>query len=114
MLTGSIVKLYILETLLVQKQNSGGLSSSQQATAAKMIENSDNDAAETLFEDVGGRTALIEANPTLGLVNTTPGPGDYWGLTQTCAERLHHLAEEPGHADGRPAERDLAGLRARA
>jgi Beta-lactamase enzyme family len=85
MLTGSIVKLYILETLLVQKQNTGGLSSSQRSTAVKMIENSDNSAAETLFEAVGGRTALLKANPTLGLKNTTPGPGDYWGLTQTCA-----------------------------
>jgi beta-lactamase class A len=85
MLTGSIVKLYILETLLVQKQNSGGLSSGQRATAVKMIENSDNSAAETLFEAAGGRAALLKANPTLGLVNTTPGPSDYWGLTQTSA-----------------------------
>ncbi len=39
-----------------------------------MIENSDNDAAETLFEDIGGRDALIAANTALGLKNTTPGP----------------------------------------
>jgi hypothetical protein len=83
--TGSIVKLYILETLLLQRQNSGGLTPSEQATATTMIENSNNDSAETLFEDIGGRTALSAANPTLGLTNTTPGPGDYWGLTQTCA-----------------------------
>jgi beta-lactamase class A len=85
MLTGSIVKLYILETLLLQEQASGGLTSGQASTATRMIENSDNAAAETLFEAVGDRTGLQAANGKLGLVNTTPGPGDYWGLTQTCA-----------------------------
>jgi hypothetical protein len=85
MLTGSIVKLYILETLEIQEQGSGGLTSGQRATATKMIENSDNSAAETLFEAVGGRTALLAENSRLGLRNTTPGPSDYWGLTQTCA-----------------------------
>ena len=98
--TGSIVKLYILETLLLQKQNSGGLSESEQATATTMIENSDNDAAETLFEDIGGRDALIAANSTLGLTNTTPGPSDYWGLTQTSAADyvtlLSHLTATTG------------------
>ena len=98
--TGSIVKLYILETLLLQRQNSGGLTSSEQATATTMIENSDNGSAETLFEDIGGRTALSAANATLGLTNTTPGPGDYWGLTQTCAADyialLRNLVEPTG------------------
>jgi hypothetical protein len=98
--TGSIVKLYILETLLVQKQNSGGLTSYQQQTATTMIENSNNDSAETLFEAIGGRDALIAANPTLGLTNTTPGPGDYWGLTQTSAPDyvtlLHNLVATTG------------------
>jgi beta-lactamase class A len=85
MLTGSIVKLYILETLLLQEQGGGGLTSGQQATATLMIENSDNTAAETLFEDAGGRSALVTSGPQLGLKDTVPGPGDYWGLTATCA-----------------------------
>ena len=83
--TGSIVKLYILETLLLQTQDSGGLSDDEQQNATTMIENSDNDAAEALFDDIGGRDGLIAANATLGLTNTTPGPSDYWGLTQTTA-----------------------------
>ncbi len=69
----------------MQRQGNEGLSDDEQATAAKMIENSDNNAAETLFEDIGGRDALIAANSTLGLVSTTPGPTDYWGLTETNA-----------------------------
>jgi hypothetical protein len=85
--TGSIVKLDILETLLLQDQDSGTvLSSSQVATATTMIENSNNDSAETLFEEIGGRTALLAANPRLGVsASTMPGPGDYWGLTTTDA-----------------------------
>jgi Beta-lactamase enzyme family len=85
--TGSIVKLDILETLLLQDQDSGTvLSSSQVATATTMIENSNNDSAETLFEEIGGRPALLAANPRLGVsASTMPGPGDYWGLTTTDA-----------------------------
>jgi hypothetical protein len=83
--TGSIIKLDILETLLLQDQDAGTtLSSSQIATATTMIENSNNDSAEDLFEDIGGRTALLAANPRLGVsARTVPGPGDYWGLTTT-------------------------------
>ncbi len=100
--TGSIVKLYILETLLLQEQNSGGLSESEQATATTMIENSDNDAAETLFEDIGGRDALIAANSTLGLTSTTPGPSDYWGLTQTSAADYITLLKNLTETTGSP------------
>jgi hypothetical protein len=85
MLTGSVVKVYILETLLLHEQASGGLTSGQQATATKMIENSDNAAAETLFYAAGGRSALVASAPLLGMKHTIPGPSDLWGLTQTCA-----------------------------
>jgi Beta-lactamase enzyme family len=85
MLTGSIVKVYILETLLLQEQGGGGLSSGQLATATRMIENSDNSAAETLFYAAGARPGLLAANARLGMTNTIPGPSDLWGLTQTCA-----------------------------
>jgi hypothetical protein len=51
-----------------------------------MIENSNNDSAQDLFEDIGGRDALLAANPRLGVsAGTVPGPSDYWGLTTTDA-----------------------------
>jgi Beta-lactamase enzyme family len=102
MLTGSIVKLYIIETLLLQEQGSGGLTSDQQATATKMIENSDNTAAETLFEDAGGRSALVAAGPQLGLKDTVPGPSDYWGLTATCATDYITLLQNLVRPTGSP------------
>jgi hypothetical protein len=100
--TGSIVKLDILETLLWQDQKAGTqLSGDQVATATRMIENSDNDAAEDLFETIGGRSALLAANPSLGVSSlTVPGPGDYWGLTTTSAgdqiTLLHNLVATGG------------------
>jgi hypothetical protein len=47
----------------VQEQDSGGLTSGQQATATTMIENSNNDSAEDLFGAIGGRTALPRRTP---------------------------------------------------
>ena len=86
MRTGSIVKLYILETLLLQDQQRGtSLTSSQKALATRMIENSDNDAATALWNLIGGGPALTRAAATLGVHNTIPGSSGYWGLTQTCA-----------------------------
>ncbi len=87
MLTGSVVKIYILETLLLQHQDKGTpLSDQEAATARTMIENSDNAAAETLYYAIGGRAGLVAAGPRLGLTHTIPGPNpDFKGLTRTSA-----------------------------
>jgi len=87
MLTGSVVKVYILETLLLQHQDRGTqLSDQEAATARRMIENSDNEAAETLYYAIGARAGLVAAAPRLGLTHTIPGPNpDFKGLTQTSA-----------------------------
>ncbi len=86
MWTGSIVKLDILETLLLQHQDAGQFLSSTEVTeATTMIENSDNDAASDLWSDVGNDPAATLANKQLGPVNTVMGTGGYWGLTTTDA-----------------------------
>jgi hypothetical protein len=87
----SIVKLDILETLLSQHDASGGLSAPDQALAQQMIEDSDNNAATDLWNDVGGATGIAAFNRQAGLTGTTasscvvcagfPWPG--WGLTTT-------------------------------
>ena len=83
--TASIVKVDILATLLLQTQDSGGLSSAQRALATSMIEQSDNDAATTLWNEIGGADGLNTANRTFGLTATTGGSNGDWGLTQTTA-----------------------------
>ncbi|RKE23385.1 beta-lactamase class A [Streptomyces sp. TLI_171] len=81
--TASIVKVYILAALLLQTD--GVLTGGQKATAAQMIENSDNSAASTLFEAVGGAAGLDAANARFGLTDTVAGTDGYWGLTSTTA-----------------------------
>lgn len=82
--TASIVKLDILETLLRQHQlRHEPLSASEQATAAKMIEHSDNDSATTLWNEVGGAPGVAAYDHRAGLRGTTPNVA--WGLTTTTA-----------------------------
>ncbi|WP_405580730.1 serine hydrolase [Streptomyces sp. NBC_01190] len=84
--TASIVKVDILATLLLQHQKAGTyLTSGQRNLATSMIEVSDNDAAEQLWETIGGASGLAAANAALGPRHTVGGPGDLWGLTQTTA-----------------------------
>jgi Beta-lactamase enzyme family len=86
----SVVKLDILETLLA-RQGGAGLSSGDQALTRSMIEDSDNDAATSLWDADGGAPGLSAYDDEAGLTGTTPSacvdcagfawPG--WGLTTT-------------------------------
>lgn len=93
--TASIVKVDILSALLLQAQDAGrGLTSAERSLAARMIENSDNTAATTLFNAVGGKSGLEAANARLGLTETQIGTHGYWGLTQTTsADQIRLLAQ---------------------
>lgn len=77
--TASIVKVDILAALLAAQE--GELTADQQVLAAAMIQYSDNDAADALFDQVGGVAGLEAYNATLGLADTTVVQS--WGLTQT-------------------------------
>lgn len=84
--TASIVKADILACLLIRAQAANRrLTSSEKALATKMIENSDNNAASALWNDIGRKAGMSAANKKLGLKQTTPGSGSTWGLTQTSA-----------------------------
>jgi len=88
----SVVKLDVLETLLAERGRSGtGLSASDRTLAEQMIEDSDNDAATSLWYEVGGASSIRSFNSTVGLADTTPSlcvncpgfPWPGWGLTTT-------------------------------
>jgi beta-lactamase class A len=90
--TASIVKLDILCTLLYRDERSGHApSDAQKSLITSMIENSDNDAAQHLYEDVGGGPAITAANRAFGLTdtaveaNTVDEAGYSWGDTTTTA-----------------------------
>jgi hypothetical protein len=88
----SVVKLDILETLLAKQ--GGGLSPGDQLLSQSMIEDSDNDAATSLWVEAGGAAGLGAYNDSAGLTGTTPSacvtctgfawPG--WGLTTTVPQ----------------------------
>ena len=92
----SIVKLDVLETLLAEHdQGDGtGLSASDQSLTEQMIEDSDNDAATSLWSQVGGPARIRSFNARAGLTHTVPSacvvcpgfawPG--WGLTTTTPD----------------------------
>ncbi|HTR93611.1 MAG TPA: serine hydrolase [Trebonia sp.] len=86
----SVVKLDILETLLARGGVSG-LSAADKSLARSMIEDSDNDAATSLWDKAGGAGGLAAYNDEAGLTRTTPSscvtcsgfPWPGWGLTTT-------------------------------
>ncbi len=85
----SVVKVDVLEALLAQRP--GGLPATDQALAQRMIEDSDNDAATTLWDTVGGASGIRAFNAHVGLNATAPSacvqcpgfPWPGWGLTTT-------------------------------
>ncbi len=93
--TASIVKADILATLLLQHQRAGTpLSQRERVLAAEMIENSNDLAANELWDAIGRADGLSDANRQLGLRQTMPGEGIYWGLTSTTVDdQLRLLAD---------------------
>jgi hypothetical protein len=88
----SVVKVDILEALMAQRP--AGLTSYDQGLARRMIEDSDNDAATSLWNLVGGGGGIGAYDTRAGLAQTTPSaclqcpgfPWPGWGLTTTTPE----------------------------
>jgi hypothetical protein len=99
----SIIKVDILETLLAQQRASGtAMSASDVTLTQEMIEDSDNDAATSLWNAVGGAQGISSFNASIGLTDTTPSscvncpgfPWPGWGLsTTTAADQIALLRE---------------------
>ncbi|MFI0732405.1 serine hydrolase [Streptomyces sp. NPDC021225] len=93
--TASIVKVDILAALLLRAQDAGRqLTAQERSYAGVMIQQSDNDAATALWQEIGGATGLDAANKRLGLTETHGGQAGRWGLTRTtAADQLRLLRE---------------------
>lgn len=88
----SVVKLDVLETLLAQRNSERTpLSARDQSLVQQMIEDSNNDAATSLWYEVGGAPRIRSFNTAAGLADTSPSscvncpgfPWPGWGLTTT-------------------------------
>lgn len=94
-LTASIVKVEILEALLARHH--APLREPRIRAARRMIEQSSNTDAQTLWEAIGRASGLRAFGRRAGLEATRPaagsGPGYAWGLTLTTpADQLRILA----------------------
>jgi hypothetical protein len=112
----SVVKLDVLETLLAQR-GAGGLSASDQSLAQSMIEDSDNDSATSLWDEVGGAAGIRAFNDSARLTDTSPSlcvncpnfPWPGWGLSTTVpTDQLTLLKALIGPGPLTKAEREYA------
>jgi beta-lactamase class A len=98
----SIVKLDILETLYAQERDGSAAAAPDKSLAQRMMEDSDNSAATSLWDAVGGPGQIRSFNAAAGLTHTLPSscvtcpgfawPG--WGLTTTTpADQIALLRE---------------------
>jgi hypothetical protein len=89
MRVGSVYKLLVLETLLLQHQDEGSqLDDGEMSLAAPMIENSDNTSGYQLFLDIGGNDGLSNGAKRLGMTHTIPGQSDPTLTTSSAADGL--------------------------
>lgn len=104
MWTGSVYKLLVLESLLIERQNSGGwFSSGELADITAMIEHSDNAAGYRMFLDAGGSSALAATARRLGMRHTSIGISDPTFTTVSARDGLAMLSclVKPGLLDRR-------------
>jgi beta-lactamase class A len=102
--TGSIIKADILETLLHQDMVSHNpLDENTAQVVQGMIEESDNDDATQLWNQVGGASGISAYNKLVGMTQTDPNTDGYWGETTTSAadqiQLLRQLVDKRGLLD---------------
>lgn len=82
--TASIVKTQILACMLLKAQDAGRQPTSAEMTLAKpMIRLSDNNATTSLYQRLGGKSAITKCNKRMGMTQTVVNSS--WGLTRTTA-----------------------------
>jgi hypothetical protein len=93
--TASIMKVDILATLLSEAQaQDRSLTPDEQDLSEDMIEQSDDDDAQDLWDAEGGATAVRSFDAEAGLNQTDPDEAGYWGLsTTTAADQVQLLKE---------------------
>ena len=110
MVTASVVKLELLETLLATRQAQHRRpTATERRHLVAMIEHSSNADASWIYHRIGGRSVIVRWETRLGLSTkrTVIGHDGYWGLTTTSAAQqvvlLQNLVDpqSPLHTSGR-------------
>ncbi|WP_375425754.1 serine hydrolase [uncultured Friedmanniella sp.] len=95
--SASVIKVAIMAATLRRQEQAGrALTTSEKSLLGRMIRDSDNGAASTLWNRLGRGTALDQFFTDAQMTHTTAGPKGYWGLTRvTAADQvvlMAHLA----------------------
>lgn len=85
----SIAKVDILATLLHER----GVAGAPAGEASAAIDDSDNDAAQALWDAAGGDPPIAAFNAAAGMTQTVLDPKGVWGHDQTTAVDQIHLLE---------------------
>jgi beta-lactamase family protein len=112
--SASVIKVITLCALLHEIRGQQNLSPDQAALAQAMITESDNDAQDTLWNEIG-MDALQRFLTAAKMNHTQLGQDDYWGLTEVNAHdelRLLHLLITPNHVLNAASRRYALGLMA--
>ena len=112
--SASVIKVITLCALLYELQGMQNLTPDQAFLAQAMITESDNDAQDTLWNEVG-MDALQRFLTAAKMNRTRLGQDDYWGLTEVNAHdelRLLHLLINPNPVLDRASRRYALGLMA--
>lgn len=80
--TASIVKMSMLADVLYHRIP---LTNYEKSLLSRMIEHSDNNAASSIWQQLGSDQYVQSFFRTAGLTNTTAGKGGWWGYTTTNA-----------------------------
>jgi beta-lactamase family protein len=90
----SIAKVDIVATAIYEAEQRGGsLTATEQELATEAIEESDNDAAQDLWEDDGGNAGIAAFNARVGMTQTILDPQGAWGLYESTARDQLRLLE---------------------
>jgi beta-lactamase class A len=112
--SASVIKVITLCALLYELQGQQNLSPEQAVLAQAMITESDNDAQDTLWSEVG-MDALQRFLTAARMNHTRLGQDDYWGLTEVNAHdelRLLELLINPNPVLDAASRRYALGLMA--
>jgi beta-lactamase class A len=112
--SASVIKVITLCALLYELQGEQNLSPYQDVLAQAMITESDNDAQDALWNEVG-MDALQRFLTAARMDHTQLGQDDYWGLTEVNAHdelRLLHLLINPNPVLDAASRRYALGLMA--
>ncbi|MBO3750978.1 serine hydrolase [Streptosporangiaceae bacterium NEAU-GS5] len=109
-LLASVAKMDILLALLLKAQDERRqLTRAERTLAARMIRYSDNLAAHSLYDEIGGKQGLTQRLMRLGIDGVEPGPAS-WGSTRSGPSQqlavLDALTSDKGPVNS--ANRDYA------